>query len=292
MAKKFGLGKGLDALLPDTAPVEQLQETKKTNNNEKIDINTIKPNKEQPRKYFDDEKIQELSESIKELGMIQPIVVKRARNGKDYIIVAGERRWRAAKIAGMKEVPVVKVELSDKEVMEVSLIENIQRQDLNPVEEALAYRKLIDDFSMTQEEVSKRLGKSRVAISNTMRLLNLDDKVLDFIAQGIISEGHGRVLLQIENPTQQYKVCQKIIDDKMSVRETETYVRNYEKMSNLRGKQPPKNVFLKDLETKMTGILGTKVIFKPKSGNRGKIEIEYYSNEDLDRILEHLNVHE
>lgn len=289
MAKKFGLGKGLDALLPEVKDDEVKVEEKQT---DKLNINNIKPNKEQPRKHFDEQKILELAESIKELGIIQPIIVKKARTKDDYYIVAGERRWRAAKLAGLKEVPVVFAELSDKEVLEVSLIENIQRQDLNPVEEALAYKKLIEDFSMTQEEVSKRLGKSRVAITNTMRLLNLDNRVLDYISQGVISEGHGRAILQIDDKDLQYKLSQRIIDDKMSVRETENYIKNYDRLKGIRSKEPKKSVFLRDLETKITGILGTKVNFKPKSGNRGKIEIEYYSNEDLERILEFLKVRE
>lgn len=290
MAKKFGLGKGLDALMPTQEKKEEKKiiETVVSNT---ININQIKPNKNQARKVFDEAKILELADSIKQHGIIQPIVLKTDAKTKDYIIVAGERRWRAAKLAGLKEVPVVFKELDDKELMEVSLIENIQRQNLNPVEEAQAYKKLIDEFGLTQEEVSKRVGKSRVAISNTMRLLNLDDRVLEFVSDSIITEGHGRALLQVQDFNLQYKICQKIIDDAMSVRETESYIRNLSKEPKVKIEKK-KDVFIKDLEQKVTSVLGTKVVFKPKTKNKGKIEIEYYSNEELERILETFGVND
>lgn len=290
MAKKFGLGKGLDALLPTQEKKEEKKviETEVSNT---MNINKIKPNRNQARKVFDEAKILELADSIKQHGIIQPIVLKTDAKTKDYIIVAGERRWRAAKLAGLKEVPVVFKELDDKELMEVSLIENIQRQNLNPVEEAQAYKKLIDEFGLTQEEVSKRVGKSRVAISNTMRLLNLDDRVLEFVSDSIITEGHGRALLQVQDFNLQYKICQKIIDDAMSVRETESYIRNLSKEPKVKIEKK-KDVFIKDLEQKVTSVLGTKVVFKPKTKNKGKIEIEYYSNEELERILETFGVND
>ncbi|MFZ2257067.1 MAG: ParB/RepB/Spo0J family partition protein [Clostridiaceae bacterium] len=290
MSKKFGLGKGLDSLLPTEDPVKTTENSVKAT--DKLNINNLKPNKEQPRKNFDETKLMELSESIKQHGIIQPILVTIDKNGIDYIIVAGERRWRAAKKAGLKEVPVVQMELSDKQLMEISLIENIQRQDLNPVEEAWAFKKLTDEFSMTQEDISRQVGKSRTAISNTMRLLNLDQRVLDYLADGVISEGHGRTLLAVSDGELQYKICQKFIDEGMSVRDAESYIRNYDKMKLLRSKERKKDIFLADLEKEIGGYLGTKVTFRQKNKNRGKIEIEYYNQDDLDRILDILKADE
>lgn len=287
MSRKFGLGKGLDSLLPTEAPVEKPAAAVKLS--DKISINQLKPNKEQPRKYFDETRHLELTESIKEHGVIQPILVMKDKSSGDYIIVAGERRWRAAKKAGLKEVPVVEMDLTDKELMEVSLIENIQRQDLNPIEEANAFQRLMEDFKMTQEEISQRVGKSRAAISNTIRLLNLDSRVLDYLADGVIYEGHGRALLAISDPEQQVTVCQRIIDEGMSVRQAESYIKNYDKMKQLRSMDRKKDIFLADLEKKIGGYFGTKVTFRQKTKNRGKIEIEYYNQEDLERILDLLN---
>ncbi len=279
MSRKFGLGKGLDSLLP----TESEEEVKQS---DKISINKIKPNKNQPRRHFDDSKLTELTESIKEHGIIQPIIVMKDKNGRDYIIVAGERRWRAAKQAGLKEVPVVYMDLDNRKLLEISLIENIQRQDLNPVEEAQAFKRLMDDHGLKQEEISSRVGKSRVAITNTMRLLNLDERVLEYLKEGVITEGHGRALLALPSGDLQLKVCQKAIDEGLSVRALETYIKTQDKMKKLRSTEKKKDVFLKDLEEKITGVLGTRVTFKPKTKTKGKIEIEYYSNEDLDRILE------
>lgn len=287
MSKKFGLGKGLDSLLPTETPVEKPAVTVKLA--DKININQLKPNKEQPRKYFDETRLLELTESIKEHGVIQPILVMKDKASGDYIIVAGERRWRAAKKAGLKEVPVVEMDLTDKELMEVSLIENIQRQDLNPIEEANAFQRLMEDFKMTQEEISQRVGKSRAAISNTIRLLNLDSRVLDYLADGVIYEGHGRALLAISDPELQVTICQRIIDEGMSVRQAESYIKNYDKMKQLRSMDRKKDIFLADLEKKIGGYFGTKVTFRQKAKNRGKIEIEYYNQEDLERILDLLN---
>lgn len=287
MSKKFGLGKGLDSLLPTEAPVDKPTNSIKAS--DRISINQLKPNKEQPRKTFDETRLLELTESIKEHGVIQPILVTRDKSNGDYVIVAGERRWRAAKKAGLKEVPVVEMDLTDKELMEVSLIENIQRQDLNPIEEANAFKRLMDDFKMTQEEISRRVGKSRAAISNTIRLLNLDPRVLDYLADGVIYEGHGRALLAVGEADLQYTICQRIIDEGMSVRQAESYIKNYDKMKQLRAKDRRKDIFLADLEKKIGGYFGTKVTFRPKAKNRGKIEIEYYNQEDLERILDLLN---
>lgn len=287
MAKKFGLGKGLDVLLPtQTEVTNDIDTTVKY-----MDINKIKPNKNQARKIFDENKISELAESVKLHGIIQPLVLKNDSKSGDYIIVAGERRWRAAKQAGLKEVPVVFRELDDKELMEISLIENIQRQDLNPVEEASAYQVLLKDFEMTQEDLSKRIGKSRVAITNTIRLLNLDERVLEYLSDSVITEGHGRALLAIPDKDTQYKLAQRIIDERLSVRQTEDIIKNI-------GKEKPnvalkkKDLFIADLETRVAGLLGTKVIFKPKSKNKGKIEIEYYSTEELERILSQFGIND
>ena len=219
MAKKFTLGKGLSALIP-----EETEDFREENNKILISINKIKSDEEQPRKLFDSEKIAELAESIKTHGIIQPLILRKYMEDQ-YIIVAGERRWRAAKMAGLKEIPAIIMELSDRDILEISLIENIQRQDLNPIEEALAYRKLLNDFKITQEELSKRIGKSRVAIANTMRLTNLDERVQQYIIESIITEGHGRVLLAISDKQKQYELAQQVIDEKLSVRELERLIK-------------------------------------------------------------------
>ena len=217
MAKKFGLGKGLGALISENE--------EETNENSKllIPLNKIKSNAEQPRKSFDNERIAELAESIKHHGIIQPLILMK--ENEDYVIIAGERRWRAAKMAGLKEVPAIIMDITEKEVLEVSLIENIQRQDLNPIEEALAYKRLIDEFKLTQEELSKRIGKSRTTITNCMRLINLDDRVKEYIIEGVLSEGHGRTLLSINDEELQYTIAQKVIDEGLSVRELEKLIK-------------------------------------------------------------------
>ena len=212
MSKKFGLGKGLGALIPDEVESKSKEKEKK-NSSTLIPLNKIVNNADQPRKFFDSDNIAELAESIKNHGIIQPLILKK--DGIKYTIIAGERRWRASKILGIKEVPAIVMDLSEKEILEVSLIENIQRQDLNPIEEALAYRKLIEDFKLTQQELSKKIGKSRVAISNTMRLINLDERVQQYLIESIISEGHGRALLSIENKDLQYEIAQRIIDENL-----------------------------------------------------------------------------
>lgn len=281
MSKKFGLGKGLGALIPD--------ESTKEESIFKVSMNLIKPNNEQPRKSFDEEKIIQLADSIKEHGIIQPLVLKKQND--IYIIIAGERRWRAAKHIGLKEVPAVILDLDHRSLLEVSLIENIQREDLNPIEEALAFKKLIDEFSLTQEDLSKRIGKSRVAISNCMRLLNLDERVQEYLIDGVITEGHGRALLAIEDKNLQYEISQKIIDEALSVRQVEAIIKNInankiEKKSN---KVVDDNPYYNDLKSKLEGLFNTKVLFNHK-GDKGKIQIEYYSEEDLQRIIEILNI--
>jgi ParB family chromosome partitioning protein len=280
--KKSALGKGLASLIPE----ENLEQD--DNLIFKVSINDIKPNEDQPRKYFDPEKIVELAESIKEHGIIQPIVLKK--DGATYTIIAGERRWRAAKTIGLKEVPAVIMDLSDKQVLEVSLIENIIREDLNPIEEALAYKKLIKDFNLTQEEISKKVSKSRSAIANCMRLLNLDKRVQDYLIDGVISEGHGRAILGIDDNNIQYEIAQKIIDEDLNVRQTEKLIKNF---GNNKVKVEKKNIinpYYRDLTSKLEGYFNTKVTLNEKRDNKGKIEIEYYSEDDLQRIIELLKV--
>ena len=285
MAKKFTLGKGLSALIP-----EETEENMKENSKLLISINKIKSDEEQPRKLFDSEKIAELAESIKTHGIIQPLILRKHMEDQ-YIIVAGERRWRAAKMAGLKEVPAVIMELTDRDILEVSLIENIQRQDLNPIEEAIAYRKLLTDFNITQEELSKRIGKSRVAIANTIRLTNLDDRVQQYIIESIITEGHGRTLLAISDKQKQYELAQQVIDEKYSVRELERLIKKLTEEDE-REKviwSSDLNPYYKEITNQLQNYFGTKVNILNKK-NKGKIEIEYYSEEDLQRILDIMNM--
>lgn len=280
--KHGGLGKGLGALIPD-----KIEETKESVNT--IDINLIKANEEQPRKYFDNEKIANLAQSIKEHGIIQPIVLMK--NGDFYTIVAGERRWRAAKSIGMREIPAIVMELSNKQLLEVSLIENIQREDLNPIEEAIAYKKLIEEFNITQEDLAVKLGKSRTAITNSMRLLNLDKRVQDYLIEGVITKGHGRAILGIADFDLQNEMAQKIIDEGLSVRQVEALIRRQnDKKKTKQKKEVQQNPYINDIKEKLESYLGTKVQLSTNKKNKGKIEIEYYSAEDLNRILELLNI--
>ena len=292
MSKKFGLGKGLNALIPeDTVILEPKKGKDKNDDNgySLIDINLIKSNESQPRKSFDDEKIMELAESIKSNGIIQPLILRKDKD--EYIIVAGERRWRAAKYIGIKEIPSVIMDLTEKQILEISLIENIQREDLNSIEEAIAYKKLISDFDLTQEQLSKRIGKSRVAITNTMRLLNLSEDVQQYIIEGVISEGHGRALLAITDSKLQCELAQNVIDDKLSVRELEFLKRKLKTKSEPSKSKAKKetNPYYKEVIEKLENYFGTKVNVTNKN-NKGKIEIEYYSEEDLQRILEIINL--
>ena len=285
MSKKFGLGKGLGALIS-----ENEENTNESGNKLFIPLNKIKNNAEQPRKSFDNEKIAELAESIKNHGIIQPLILMKEND--DYVIIAGERRWRAAKMVGLKEVPAIIMDVTDKEVLEISLIENIQRQDLNPIEEALAYKKLIDNFNFTQEELSKRIGKSRTAITNCMRLMNLDDRVKEYIIQGVLSEGHGRALLAIEDGDLQYAIAQKVIDESLSVRELERLIKKVYATDKKKKNDDDKvdnNIYYKNIEEKLQSYFGTKINLSHKK-DKGKIEIEYYSQEDLQRILDMMNI--
>lgn len=285
MAKKFALGKGLSALIPEESEGSMDQSSNL------ISIHKIKSDEKQPRKSFDSEKIAELAESIKAHGIIQPLILRKY-NDEQYIIVAGERRWRAAKMAGLKEIPAVIMELSDRDILEISLIENIQRQDLNPIEEALAYKKLLDEFKITQEELSRRIGKSRVAITNTIRLTNLDERVQQYIIEGIITEGHGRALLAVNDKARQYEIAQKVIDEKLSVRELERFIKRIneeEPRNTLTENNEDLNPYYKEIRNQLQNYFGTKVSISNKK-NKGKIEIEYYSEEDLQRILDIINM--
>ena len=281
MNRKSALGKGLGALIPNDVQV------KENNKPTVISLNLIKNNDEQPRKAFDDEKIAELAQSIKEHGIIQPIILNKKDNY--YVIVAGERRWRAAKMLGLKEVPAIVMELTDKDILEVSLIENIQRQDLNPIEEALAYKKLLSDFDLTQEELSKRVGKSRVAISNVIRLTGLSDTVKQYLIDEVVTEGHGRALLAIEDSKVQCEIAQKVIDEKLSVRELERLIKFLKAEKKPKEKTRELNPYYKDVTERLQNYFGTKVNISNKN-NKGRIEIEYYSDEDLQRILEIINL--
>ena len=303
--KKSGLGRGLDALFPEKTvqskpkTVKTVKEEKKvavdtkkssqqeTSNGERMmKISMIEPNREQPRKKFDEDALQELSESIKQYGILQPLLVS---DKKDYYeIVAGERRWRAAKMAGLKEVPVVVKEFSTQEIVEISLIENIQREDLNPVEEAMAYKRLIDEFHLKQDEIAERVSKSRTAVTNSMRLLKLDSRVQQMMVDEMISAGHARAILAISDLEQQYNAAMKVFDEKLSVRETEKLVKSILTPTKKKPvvSNPTEDAIYESLEEKMKGITGTRVFIHRMKNNKGKIEIEYYSRDDLDRIID------
>ena len=286
---KRGLGKGLDSMIPEKVERKSENNLKEEDNVSRetfVNINDIEPNKGQPRKNFDDDAMQELAESIKQYGVIQPLILQK--KGKFYIIVAGERRWRAARLAGLKKVPAVIKDYTPQEIIEIALIENIQREDLNPIEEAIAYHNLIKEFNLKQDEVAERVSKSRVAITNSMRLLKLDERVQQMLIDGMISTGHARTFLSIEEADLQYQAAMKVFDEKLSVREAEKLVKN---IINVK---PEKEIAVTkedhfiyhDLEEKMKRIIGTKVYIKKKANNNGKIEIEYYSTEELERIIE------
>ncbi|QQY79751.1 ParB family chromosome partitioning protein [Keratinibaculum paraultunense] len=282
VAKKRGLGKGLAALIPDEPIDDLLDEKIEDKSVLDIDIDLIEPNKYQPRQDFEKESLDELKDSIIQHGIIQPIIVRKKDN--KYEIIAGERRWRAAKEAELKKVPCIVKEVDNKEAMKLALIENIQREDLNPIEEAYAFKGLMENYNLTQEEVAQAIGKSRSYIANSIRLLNLDDRVLNYIAEGKISSGHGRALLSLDNKEEQFKAANSIINNKMNVRDTEKLVKSKDKKKENR-EVIKKDPFVKEIEEHLMGVLGTKVniVFK-KSG--GKIEIEFYEDKDLERILE------
>ncbi len=288
-AKKTGLGKGLgkgiDSLIPVGKEVESKKSATKANEEIKLKLSKIEPNREQPRKNFDEDSLIELAESIKQYGIIQPLVVQK----KDdyYEIVAGERRWRASKIAGLKEVPVVIKDYSPQELVEVALIENIQRENLNPIEEALAYERLMKDFNLKQDQVAEKVSKSRVAVSNAIRLLKLDKRVQDMLVEDIISSGHARALLAIEDKDLQYNTAQMVLDQRLSVRETEKLVKKQLENKPKKEVIKPKDDFaFRDYEEHLKEFLATKVTINNKADGKGKIEIEYYSVEDFERIMD------
>lgn len=292
--KKKGLGKGLDSLIPDNKGMKSVTSEKTVESKEDaaaksgvqvMKINEVEPNRDQPRKNFDEDALLELSDSIKQFGVLQPLLVRKR---KDYYeIIAGERRWRAAKLAGVKEVPVIEKEYTDQEILEIGLIENIQRENLNPIEEAIAYKRLLEEFNLKQDEVAERVSKSRTAVTNSMRLLKLSDKVQQMIIDDMISTGHARALLAIDDPELQYTLANKIFDEKLSVRETEKLVKEIKNPKKPKEKKPVANSFIyQDLEEKMKSVFGTKVSIASKGKGKGKIEIEYYSDDELEHLFD------
>lgn len=285
-----GLGKGLDALIPPSTNESTNKQSKTGKNNEQgnetiVKITKVEPNREQPRKNFDEDALVELADSIKQFGVIQPIVVQ---DRKDYYeIIAGERRWRAAKMAGLKEIPVIIKNYTEQEIVEISLIENIQREDLNPIEEAQAYKKLLTEFNLKQDEVAERVSKSRTAVTNSMRLLKLCDEVQQMVINEMLSTGHARALLAVEDAEEQYTLAQKVFDEKLSVRDVEKMVKNLHKPAKPK-KMDDKTLELiyQDIAEKLKQSLSTKVSVSSKGEGTGKIEIEFYSHEDLDRLME------
>lgn len=290
-AKKNGLGKGLDSLIADKVNkpgAAKVAETKEPGTDATMmNINKVEPNRDQPRKKFDEDALLELSESIKQFGVLQPLLVQKRDDY--YEIIAGERRWRAAKLAGIKEVPVIVKQLTEQEIMEISLIENIQREDLNPIEEALAYKRLLTEFNLKQDEVAERVSKSRTAVTNAMRLLKLDDRVQQMVIDEMLTTGHARAIIGIEDPEKQYITAQKIFDEKLSVREVEKLVKDLHKPP-----KPPKEenktlqAIYQEISERLKQSLSTKVSVSAKQNGAGKIEIEFYNHEDLERLLERI----
>ena len=292
--KKKGLGKGLDSLIPDNKNIktitsekaaEEKKEDQVKSGVQMLKINMVEPKRDQPRKSFEEDALLELADSIKQFGILQPLIVRKR---KDYYeIIAGERRWRAAKIAGIKEVPVIIKEYTDQEIVEIGLIENIQRENLNPIEEAMAYKRLLEEFNLKQDEVAERVSKSRTAVTNSMRLLKLDSKVQQMIIDDMITTGHARALLAIDDPELQYTLASQIFDEKLSVRETEKLVKEIKNPKKPKEKKVVENSFIyRDLENKMKDIFGTKVSISSKGKGKGKIEIEYYSDDELEQMFE------
>lgn len=288
MAAKKGLGKGLDSLITDKVSKPVKPKSEHAADAVMMDIKKVEPNRDQPRKKFDEDALIELSESIKQFGILQPLLCQEREDY--YEIIAGERRWRAAKMAGVKEVPVIIKKLTDQQIMEISLIENIQREDLNPIEEALAYKRLIEEFNLKQDEVAERVSKSRTAVTNSMRLLKLNEKVQQMVIDEMLTTGHARALLGIEDQELQYTLAQQIFDQKLSVRDTEKLVKslqnNKKKAKAEKTVDPQMEAIYKDLEERLKKTMGTKVLINRKNDKAGKIEIEYYSHEELDRIID------
>lgn len=292
--KKSGLGKGLDSLIPNkkndisASKVEKKQE--KENDSPKsgeimVRINEVEPNRDQPRKDFDEDALMELADSIRQFGILQPLLVQKKKNY--YEIIAGERRWRAAKLAGIKEVPIIVKDYTAQEIVEISLIENIQRENLNPIEEAMAFKRLLQEFQLKQDEVAERVSKSRTAVTNSMRLLKLSPRVQQMIIDDMISTGHARALLAIDDEEQQFILANKIFDEKLSVRETEKLVKALKNPKKEVKKEKQEQMFIyENIEEQIKNIMGTKVSVNQKANGKGKIEIEYYSEEELERIYD------
>ena len=291
--KKKGLGKGLDSLIPDNRsvkPAETESGPKKDtisdvkSGEQMMKINMVEPNRDQPRKNFEEDALLELADSIKQFGVLQPLLVRKR---KDYYeIIAGERRWRAAKLAGIKEVPVIVKDYTEQEIVEIGLIENIQRENLNPIEEAMAFKRLLEEFNLKQDEVAERVSKSRTAVTNSMRLLKLNEKVQQMIIDDMITTGHARALLAIDDKEQQYILANKIFDEKLSVRETEKLIKDIKNPKKPKEKKIVENDFIyNDLAEKMKEVMGTKVNISSKGNGKGKIEIEYYSDKELERMF-------
>lgn len=291
-----GLGRGLDAMISDTAKPRSAdkaqekplhQETDPKDKVFMVKLSQVEPNRKQPRKQFDEDALLELAESIKQFGVLQPLLVQK----KDdyYEIIAGERRWRASKLAGVKEIPVIVKNFSEQEAVEISLIENIQRENLNPIEEAAAYKRLMEEFHLKQDTIAERVAKSRTAVTNSMRLLKLDERVQQMLIDEMLTTGHARALLSIENKELQYSTAVKVFDEKLSVRETEKLVKevlNPAKKEKTQEKDRAQDLIYEQLEEKIKGIIGSKVAIHRKTKDKGKIEISYFSQEELERIVE------
>ena len=291
-AKKGGLGKGLDSLMPNKMNTRQLNQGISQDPAEKepvkqVKLSLVEPNRDQPRKKFSEESLAELADSIRQYGIIQPLIVQD-KNGY-YEIIAGERRWRAAKLAGLKEIPIIIRDIYQQEVMAISLIENIQRENLNPIEEAQAYKRLLTEFNLKQDEVAERVSKSRTAVTNSMRLLKLCDEVQQMVVNEMLTTGHARALLAIEDPEEQYRIAQKVFDEKLSVREVEKLVKKLNKPEKPKKKENESlAIIYQNLEEKLKESLGRKVSISSRENGNGKIEIEFYGHEDLDRLMEFL----
>ena len=294
-AKKGGLGKGLDALIPTSKNVgdkkNQISSVLDAKEGEQVHIvkiTQVEPNKDQPRKTFSEDELQELSDSIKQVGLINPIIVQDRKSDKDhYMIIAGERRWRASRMAGLTEIPIVIRHYTEKEIVEISLIDNLQRTDLNPIEEALTYKKLLDDFGMKQDEVAERVSKSRSAVTNSVRLLKLCENVQQMIIDELISEGAARALIGVEDPDKQYELAQQIYDKGLNVREVEKMVKDLgkgpKKSSSSKTDEKLETIY-REYEEKLKKAVGTKIAISSKGDGSGKLEIDFYSHDDLDRI--------
>lgn len=296
MAKKTRLGKGLGALIggdtetekvPDTEPEKKMEEKESEEPGKELflKVSMIEPNKEQPRKKFDEDQLKELADSMKQYGVLQPLLVQK--KGNFYEIIAGERRWRAAKLAGLKEVPAVIREYDEQQKMEIALIENVQREDLNPIEEAMAYKRLMEEFHLKQEEIADRVSKNRTTITNSMRLLKLAEEVQKMLVEGILSSGHARALLGLEDKKAQIMMAEKILAEGLSVRDVERLVKSFGKTKKKKEKESDAvTLAFQHMEEKMKAIMGTKVSINRKDKNKGRIEIEYYSPAELERIIE------